>query len=325
MIDLLLLTNERDYSIDRVIRWLGENEPQIRIERVNRESLSPIGDMSATLDQLEWRVRQAPRVAWLRQFLPERDPFGRSPTTGEIDDILVARRQWLTWFHLFEHVGTRWFNDPARAYHAESKVRQLAVAGRLGFDVPPTLLTTDRGSALAFDALNGPCVVKSVASAFWEFSDQSLVFTMDAQQALAADSGSWQRQPVLVQQRIDGTHDARLFVIGDSVVAAMRPRDSLDWRTDGAGEWSPWRPDQRTTELAVAFVREFGLEYGAFDFILGSEEHVGPVFLECNPSGEFGFLDDVLGQAPSQLIGQVLAGLASDGRSVGSARKTPSG
>ena len=194
MIDLLLLTNERDYSIDRVIRWLGENEPQILIERANRESLAPIGDMSATLDRLEWRVRQAPRVAWLRQFLPERDPFGRSPTTGEIDDILVARRQWLTWFHLFEHVGTRWFNDPARAYHAESKVRQLAVAGRLGFDVPPTLLTTDRDRALAFDALNGPCVVKSVASAFWEFSDQSFVFTMDAHRALTADSGSWRRQ-----------------------------------------------------------------------------------------------------------------------------------
>ena len=60
----------------------------------------------------------------------------------------------------------------------------------------------------------------------------------------------------------------------------------------------------------MAFVREFGLEYGAFDFILGSEEHAGPVFLECNPSGEFGFLDDVLEQAPSQ-IGQVLAGLVA--------------
>ena len=68
----------------------------------------------------------------------------------------------------------------------------------------------------------------------------------------------------------------------------------------------------RTTELAVAFVPDFGLEYGAFDFILGSEEHAGPVFLECNPSGEFGFLDDVPGRMPSQLIGQVLAGLVSD-------------
>ena len=312
MTDLLVLTNERDYSIDRVIRWLGKNEPQTRIVRVNRESLASIGDMSATLDQLKWRVREAPRVAWLRQFLPERDPFGHSPTPGEIDDILVARRQWLTWLHLFEQVRTRWFNDPASTYHAESKVRQLAVAGRLGFDVPPTLLTTDRDRALAFDAVHGPCVVKSVAAAFWEFSDQSFVFTIDAQQALAAEPESWQRQPVLVQQRIDGTHDARLFVIGDSVVAAMCPRNALDWRTDGAGEWSRWYPDQRTTELAVAFVRDFGLEYGAFDFILGSREHAGPVFLECNPSGEFGFLDDVLERMPSQLIGRVLAGLVSD-------------
>ena len=324
MIDLLLLTNESDYSLDRVIHWLYRNEPELRVQRINRERTAPLGGISAVLGRPGWGVQEPPRVAWLRQLLPERDPYGPSPTPAEIDDILVCRRQWFGWTHLFSDLGTRWMNDPERTYRAESKVRQLSAAGRAEFDVPRTLLTCNRDDAQSFTSEFGPCIVKSVATAFWEFSDQSFVFTADAEDALVADAESWQAQPVFVQERIDGSHDARLFVIGGYVLGAYRRRASLDWRTDPDVAWARWEPDRETAKRAVSFARELGLDYGAFDFILGSNAYPGPVFLECNPAGEFGFLDDVLDRQPSRMIGRLLARLASDdGRSaVGDSTRT---
>ena len=267
--------------------------------------------MSAVLDRSDWSVQEVPRVAWLRQLLPERDPYGPLPTPAEIDDILVGRRQWLAWTHLFSNLGTRWMNDPKRTHRAESKVCQLAVASRTEFDVPRTLLTCDRNEAKSFTSKFGPCIVKSISAAFWEFSEQSFVFTANAEKALKYDAESWQAQPVFVQERIDGSHEARLFVIGRDVVGACRPRGSLDWRTDPNIDWIPWNPDRKTVERAVSYTQEFGLDYGAFDFILGSKTYPGPVFLECNPSGEFGFLDDVLDQQPSQKLGRLLAQITS--------------
>lgn len=311
MIDLLLLTNESDYSLDRVIRWLSQEKSWLKIHRINRENLAPLGKMSATLDRHDWSIEYVPKVAWLRQFLPERDPYSTPPLPAEIDDILVLRRQWLAWTHLFCSLGTRWINDPKLTYMSESKVYQLRLATLIGFDVPRTLLTCDRDKALSFSSEVGACVVKSVATAFWEFSDQSFVFTADAKEALISDAISWQAQPVFVQERIDGSHEARLLVIGNDVVGACRPRVSLDWRTAPDVAWAPWEPDRHTAKLAVSFARDCALDYGAFDLILGSKVHSGPVFLECNPAGEFGYLDETLGQKPSKMIGSLLARLVS--------------
>jgi len=269
--------------------------------------------MSALVGQPGWEVqRDVPRVAWLRQFLPERDPYGSALSPSEIDDVLVCRRQWLAWTDLFSVLGTRWINHSAQKHRAESKVRQLSVAAHTGFTVPRTLLTYDLEEAQAFVAQIGPCVVKSIATAFWEFSDQSFVFTTDAEKALTVDGMSWQAQPVFLQERINGSDEARVFVIGNNVLGARRRRVSLDWRTDQDIAWTPWNPDRRTTERTLAYARTFELDYGAFDFILGSLSHPAPVFLECNPAGEFGFLDDVLERQPSKMIGEFLARLVSN-------------
>lgn len=313
MIDLLLLTNERDYSLDRVVLWLSDNKPDLRVRRINREGLVTLGGMSAVLDKPGWKVDgDAPKVAWLRQFLPERDPHASGLSPADIDDILVNRHQWLAWMRLLDDVGTRWVNDPTRTHQAEFKMLQLSLASRVGFPVPQTLVTSDLQEAKAFVSKVGPSVVKSISAAFWEFSDQSFVFTADSERALKSDAASWQVQPVFVQERIDGSHEARLFVIGSDVLAAYRPRTTLDWRTDPEVEWSPWNPDQPTVERALCFAQQFELDYGAFDLILGSKAHSEPVFLECNPAGEFGFVDDVLGCQPSEMIGRLLTRLVGE-------------
>jgi hypothetical protein len=126
VIDLLLLTNESDYSLDRVIHWLQQNEPELKVRRVNRENPAQLAALSAALADHGWSACETPKAAWLRQLLPERDAYGPALGPAEIDEILVRRRQWLGWTHVIGSLGTRWMNDPATTSRAESKVRQLA-------------------------------------------------------------------------------------------------------------------------------------------------------------------------------------------------------
>ncbi|MXZ79174.1 MAG: hypothetical protein F4Z06_13005 [Acidimicrobiia bacterium] len=306
MIDVFILTNELDFSADRVIHQLRNYKSDINIVRINREDLRTADRFTTSLDQPGWLIEQIPKVTWLRQILPERNTFRNSPSVKEVDDILVKRRQWLAWLDIFEEMGTNWMNVPSKTHYAESKIRQMSLANRLGFEVPKTMITCSREDAIEFVSQFEQCIVKALATAFWEFSDQSFMFTVDAGQAIAADAKSWASQPVIVQEHIQGSYDARLLYVDGRIMGASRPRTSLDWRTSSEISWSRWTPGRDIMMKTSQYMETFGLSYGAFDFILESQKHLGPVFLECNPSGEFGFMDELLCSEPSQSTAQSL-------------------
>lgn len=308
---ILILSNESDFALDRVIRHL-RSDSVVDVRRFNRETPDALTPTHFNLGPRGWTAKEPPAAAWLRQWLPERDPYGPRPTLGEVDEILIRRRQWLAWTGLFGEVGTTWFNDPLRTHEAESKMRQLAVASSVGLKCPRSLVTHQRDAAVQFQSDVGRSIIKSAATAFWEFTDQSFVFTSELDsRSLDANEDEWTAQPVLIQERVEGDYDARGFYVAGSVVGARRPRTSLDWRTDPHVEWEPWDVDSATVRSVQNYASRFGLDYGAFDFILPKATRGEPVFLECNPSGEFGFLDDVLEGAPSRLIAQRLSELAT--------------
>ncbi len=312
MIDVLILSNELDFSADRVIHQLRSYRPSIGIFRINRENMGTADRFTTYLDDSGWMTEQMPKVTWLRQVLPERDTFRKSPSVKEIDEILIKRRQWLAWLDILEDLGTNWMNTPSKAHFAESKIRQLSLANRLNFEIPKTIVTSNREHAAEFSSGFSRTIVKSLSTAFWEFSDQSFMFTVDAEQAIVADTELWEAQPVFVQEHIQGTHDARLLYVGGKIMGASRPRTSLDWRTSSEVSWSRWVPDEDTVINVGHYMNIFDLSYGAFDFVLGSQVYPGPVFLECNPSGEFGFMDDALCGEPSRSVAQMLLRKVAD-------------
>lgn len=62
-------------------------------------------------------------------------------------------------------VGARYVNHPAAVTRAEFKPAQLQAAGRLGFDIPPTLVTNDVEQARTFAAEHKPIIYKSFRGA----------------------------------------------------------------------------------------------------------------------------------------------------------------
>jgi hypothetical protein len=103
--------------------------------------------------------------------------------------------------------------------------------------------------------------------------------------------------PWLTQDIGQGARDATvLFVNGDCFGFEMRlTRAELgveDWRALSNSDrehWRPWALSASARDRIAAYMERLGLRFGRLDF-LTSEDAM--TFLEVNPNGQFGWLDD---------------------------------
>jgi hypothetical protein len=103
--------------------------------------------------------------------------------------------------------------------------------------------------------------------------------------------------PWLLQDMAIGDRDATvLYVQGHCFGFEMEEsRTELgveDWRIrNGAhnDKWRRWEMPPGLPERISSYMERLGLHFGRLDFIIGDSD---VVFLEVNPNGQFGWLDD---------------------------------
>jgi hypothetical protein len=103
--------------------------------------------------------------------------------------------------------------------------------------------------------------------------------------------------PWLLQEMAAGSHDATvLYVHGRCFGFVMeQTRAQLgveDWRIrngDHPDRWRRWDMPPDLPGRICRYMERLGLRFGRLDFIVGDDE---VVFLEVNPNGQFGWLDD---------------------------------
>jgi biotin carboxylase len=206
---------------------------------------------------------------------------------------------------------------PARPHHVTAmqyKPPQLAVAQRLGFDVPDTLIPTTADDVIAFwEAHRGRVVCKPLGpTAFLgAFGTEMVRYAEPMSRRQLAHAGSVARCPVILQAYVEKRAELRVTVVGDRAFAAeIASQDSNHTRTD----WrkydrhaTAYRPYALPPELAarcVAMVETLGLAYGAIDLILDEDGRF--VFLELNPTGEYNFVEVRAGLRISEAIADLL-------------------
>ena len=105
------------------------------------------------------------------------------------------------------------------------------------------------------------------------------------------------QSPWLTQEIGRGARDATvLYVHGRCFGFEMeQTRAELgveDWRTligSGQERWRAWALEAGLAERVAAYMERLGLRFGRLDFLAGEGE---VTFLEINPTGQFGWLDD---------------------------------
>ncbi len=197
---------------------------------------------------------------------------------------------------------------------AENKILQMQVAAGLGFRLPETLLSTDRRALKDFAAGHPALVVKPLraASALVDGRENHLAAACtDA--AELTDLLAQDREPLFLQcqERVPKTADVRVLSLPGGrhhafeIATATLPDDEVDWRVRTLDfRHRPIAVPDPIRDLMDAYLRAMNLMSGSFDFAL--TESGGWVFLECNPNGQWLWLELKTGVELAREVASIL-------------------
>lgn len=206
-----------------------------------------------------------------------------------------------------------WVNAPENIRKADKKLGQLVVARELGFSIPETVVSShwDDISSRLFSGDNGQIVVKMVRGVISEKDKMKALYTTPLDRAAVDElTETTTPFPGIYQPFIEKAREWRVTAFGERVFAAAIYTDDTakdDWRklqTTSAVRFTQEELPDGIEERCIKYIGKFGLKFGAFDFIEKPDGEV--VFLECNPNGQYGWLESNLGFPISHAIADEL-------------------
>jgi hypothetical protein len=324
---VLVVTDRMDAHADRLIALLRERgaEPV----RLNSGEVSQHAALTGRLRAGAWTttlaLHETGRTVELTGLTAI---WWRKPGAfGLRDDLGLQQREFAVEetahavLGLLGTLGARWVSHPDAIRRAGYKAEQLHRAAALGFEVPPTLVTTDPDAARAFiDDCGGRAFYKVLSDPYlaarrhaergWEEPPEPrFVATTPVTAATLGDGAARRAVPCQFQEPVPIASELRVTVVGDEVFAAEVVAGTMDWRLPGAD--ATWRaatlPDG-VAERCLALTQAYGLNFGAIDLIRTPDDRL--VFLEINPNGQFLFVED---RVPALRLGDAMAGLLTRG------------
>ncbi|PYC87994.1 ATP-grasp ribosomal peptide maturase [Streptomyces tateyamensis] len=206
--------------------------------------------------------------------------------------------------------GCLYLSHPQAIARAEYKPEQLSVAARLGLTVPATLITSDPAEAKTFAAAQ-PTIYKPLHAGAYEVDGEPAgIWAASVDPGEITDAVS--RCAHLFQAQVPKVGDVRAVVVGDRVFCALitAPAGVVDWRSEYRNlTYEPVDCPEPIRAALVAFLAHYGLNFGAFDFAVTAEGAWW--FLECNPNGQWAWLE----HAANLPITSAIADLLENGES----------
>lgn len=210
----------------------------------------------------------------------------------------------------------KWINNPFSSRLAHRKMLQLHVANKVGLSTPPSIITNQVKDALAFaESVNWDLAIKSLgAISVSEHEENEVleygIFTrrINREELLAVvDKVSY--MPVLFQQYIEKELEFRVTFVGkEAFVCKIYSQENALTKED-------MRFDVRQLKHELCHLPEleqklskyldyFGLNFGCFDIALDKDGQY--VFFECNPNGQWLWIEELTKAPISEAIANLL-------------------
>jgi ATP-grasp ribosomal peptide maturase len=309
---ILILTEVDDPTADLVIEELnGRDVPVVRFDPSDFPStLSAAADINGLRGWRGWLrtpTREADLTAIRSMYYRRPSDFDFSHLAPQEARFAAAQARFGLGGLLADLAGCLYVNHPNAIADAEYKPVQLSVATSVGLRVLPTLVTNDPGEARAFAEGVGRIIYKPLYLGLLDVEGKAAsiwVREVDAEDFDDSIAGTMH----LFQARCDKVADLRVTVIGDKVFCVRiktEDPDLLDWRYDYERlSYSVVEPPAGLIAAMRAYMKRLDLVFGCFDFAV--PRHGTPVFLECNPNGQWAWLEDATGLPMTAALADLL-------------------
>jgi glutathione synthase/RimK-type ligase-like ATP-grasp enzyme len=230
------------------------------------------------------------RAVWWRRPQPFRLPTGMEPAHQHF-----ALSESTTAFQgLYQALDAYWVNVPSRNAEAAHKPYQLALAQKIGLEIPPTLITNDIEEARAFWRRHEGEVLYKQLIALPETWRETR--RLKPEEETLADAIA--HAPVIFQRHVPAVADIRVTAVGGVFFAAAtdvrKAEYPHDVRMNLTAQYVVHELPLKMTAILGELMDRLGLVYGAIDLRLTPDGHY--VFLEINPAGQFLYIEHATGQ-----------------------------
>jgi glutathione synthase/RimK-type ligase-like ATP-grasp enzyme len=241
-------------------------------------------------------------------------PTAAPNVTGEVQRRWISLESGYCLAGVWENMPCRWIPGKPRAISAaQNKVRLLAVAAQLGFHIPRTLITNRPESLLEFySECDGRLVTKVLRDGLvYQGTERYMAYTHAVRRRDLANYRAVRYAPLIMQEYVPKQLELRINVVGAKVFAAeidsqASPCTKHDWRhyDNDRATYAPHVLPAAIDTLCVRLVRALGLSFGAIDMVLTPAGEY--VFLEINPTGQWGWVEHLTGLPISAAIAELL-------------------
>lgn len=322
---ILILTQPLDPHADRVVEMLRERGAHfVRFHPQEFPSKAGISLSLSATGQVQYELRVSGgvidlnrvKVVWYRRPMA---PVPHEEITNKLTREAVVEECEPFVQDVWNSLDCQWVPAPVVVFkRAQFKASQLKVAGKLGFELPPTLITNSPADFLEFyREHNGQIVNKRVGFAF--FSTVGTPFVRYTEVVSTRDVGyahSVRYCPIIFQAYVPKRVELRITVIGQEVFAAeihsqVSNHARHDWRRydDNETRYLPHALPSDVAQRCIQLVEELGLCYGAIDMIHTPDGRY--VFLEINPNGQYLWVELATGLPMSEAICKLLMSRSS--------------
>ncbi|MBP6868845.1 MAG: hypothetical protein KBC16_01920 [Candidatus Pacebacteria bacterium] len=207
-----------------------------------------------------------------------------------------------------------WINSHGAMDRVSSnKLYQQVVAASSGLLTPDTIVSNDPDRVTVFARRHRGALVKTIGYIRLDDDDSLAIYSERfSADEIRASTEAIRLCPVFAQTYIEKKYEHRVMVIGDEVLACRIDSQSsektkTDWRHydfDNVEHVQVDLPDQVKDSLRK-FMKKIDLRFGAIDLI---ETPSGEfVFLEVNPSGQWGWIHDLAGLPIPESVARMLS------------------
>ncbi|MDT0344795.1 ATP-grasp ribosomal peptide maturase [Streptomyces litchfieldiae] len=292
---VVVITNLDDATTDLVIAELHDRG--VPVVRFDSGDFPALLSFSAHIHRASWEGRLTTTTREMRledaRSLLYRRPSGFSfPHLSEQDArFAVGQARYGLGGVLASLPDCLYVNHPNRIGDAEFKPAGLAAAVRSGF----AMVTNEPAAAREFAKRYGPVLYKPLHVPLYlrDGVSCSVEVAPVAPEEIDDDIAGTAH---LLQVIVPKVADIRTTVIGERVFSVRIDSEALDWRTTyGRHTYTVVDTPPDVAAALFAYLKSFGLVFGAFDFALTSDGQW--MFLECNPSGQWAWLEKETGLA----------------------------
>lgn len=201
---------------------------------------------------------------------------------------------------------------------AASKMLQLSIAKKLGAKIPDTVFSNTKSAFIPMLQRHNEISLKPIgADGFFTNDDMEYVFYSRkaiSNEILAQPNEAFNQTACFLQNYVKKKHELRITVCNQDIVACKIDSQILD---DDKGKID-WRQGydyglkQEIVDIpyeikvfCTTFLKKMRLNFGCFDFIVTPNDEY--VFLECNPNGQWLWIELATGYDISKIVAKNLA------------------